>query len=416
MIMENPMRIVAGLAAVTVVLAACEKPSPSRPDPGPLPVTVVPAETRDIPDRRRYAGTTQAVEEVVLKARVEGFLEARHYEEGEMVSEGDVMFVIEQAPYEASLLRAQGTVREAEARLADARLVVERNRPLADSGAISTQDFDRQLADLAVAEGAYESAVGARIEAEIQLGYTEVRTPVTGRAGRRLVDVGNLVGGGGTASNLATVVTLDPIHVLFEPSGREAADFLAAWPSGKVPVTATVPGTGTTIQLHGTLDLVDNAAASSTSTFVARAVLDNPDGHVMSGLSVGVDVELGAVKGCVVVPEEAIQLDPQKAFVWVAHAGKLSRKTVELGTAWQGVRVVIGLDAGETVVVAGNPLGLKTGADVKPTRESIEDFLARKGRTGGHASDPLSAHPAQSPAAKSSVTDAAASSHTGKKP
>ncbi|MFM1833611.1 MAG: hypothetical protein RLZZ461_1927, partial [Planctomycetota bacterium] len=369
-------------------------------------------ENRDLPDHRRYPGTTQAVESVTLVARVEGFLERRLFEEGTAVAADALMFVIEPAPYEAQVLQAQGAVREAEAQVADARIVVERNRPLVESGAVSSQEFDAQLANLAVAEGALESARAAMLEAEIQLGYTEVRSPIAGRVGERFVDVGNLVGAIGGPSQLATVVSLDPMRVVFEPAGREAADFLAAWPSTTVPVIATVPGTTSSIELHGTLDLVDNTAASGTSTVLARATFPNPDGRVLPGLAVDLLVELGTLKNRIVVPDEAIRLDPQHAYVWVVEDGKLARKTVELGASSNGLRAVTGIDAKTAVVVEGNPLMLRTGAAVDSKSESIDAFIARMAATSS-STEPAAAHPAQSPVAKSAVTDPAASSSQG---
>lgn len=399
--------------AGTLGSAGCGKAAPEAKPKPPAPVTVVAAESRDVPDQRRYPGTTQAVEEISLVARVEGFLERRLFEEGTDVAAGDLMFVIEQAPYEAAVLQARGAVREAEAQVADSRLIVERNRPLAESGAVSRQDFDRQLADLAVAEGRFESARAAMIEAEIQLGYTEVRTPVAGRAGRRLVDVGNLVGDLGGPSELATVVALDPIRVVFEPAGREAADFLAAWPSTEVKVVATVPGSTASVTLQGSLDLVDNAADTGTSTFTARATFPNPDGRVIPGLAVDLDVTLGMMKDRIVVPAQAIRLDPQHAFVWIVDDGKLARKIVELGASWQGLRVIEGVDAGTKIVVQANPMALRTGASVKATSESIDDFLksAKKAEKAAAAGDPAAAHPAQSPTAK--VSSGHSSGHSG---
>jgi len=393
------------LAVITIFAGGCGKKPAPAPAPKTPSVVVVPAETRDLPDHRRYPGTTQAVESVTLVARVEGFLEQRRFEEGRDVAAGDLMFVIEPAPYEAKVLQTQGAVREAEAQVADARAVVERNRPLVERGAVSSQEFDAQLANLAVAEGALESARAAMIEAEIQLGYTEVRTPIAGRVGERFVDVGNLVGAIGGPSQLATVISLDPIRVVFEPAGREAADYLAAWPSTSVPVIATVPGTASSTALHGTLDLVDNTADGGTSTILARATFPNPDGRVLPGLAVDLLVELGTLKNRVVVPDEAIRLDPQHAYVWTVERGKLARRTVELGVSSDGLRAVTGIDAKTTVVVEGNPLMMRTGAKVDSTSETIDAFLARSRKAATSSSDPKSTHPAQTPAAKAAVTD-----------
>ena len=197
----------AASVSLATVLAACGSGKPkTSPKPPALPVTVVEVESQGIPDRRRFPGTTQAVMEVSLEARIEGFLEERLFEEGSIVERGEVLFVIEQPPYEANVLKAAGQVLEAKASLELSRLDYERNLPLAETGAVSTQELDQYAANLASARGQVEAAEAAMIQAEIQLEYTEVRAPFTGRIGERLVDLGNVVGGVGNPTRLATIV------------------------------------------------------------------------------------------------------------------------------------------------------------------------------------------------------------------
>lgn len=415
------------VAAVSALpLAGCGGGKPAAPQAPPaLPVTVVAAETQDIPNRRRYPGTTQAVMQVDLVARIEGFLEQRLFDEGSMVTKDEVLFVIEQPPYEADLLESDGAVLEAEANLRLTRADYERNAPLVESGAISRQEFDGLAADLATARGRLESARAARIDSEIQLGYTEVRAPFAGRIGQRLVDVGNVVGGVGDPSTLATIVQLDPMRVVFEPSGEEASQFLSLWPSTTVKVSISVPGVTDGTPIEGELDLVDNSANSATSTFLARASFPNPDGRVLPGLVTELIVDLGDLKDCVVVPEASIYRDPQHSFVWVVEDDKLLRQDVETGAQWNGMRVVEGLKTGTTVVVTGSPLALRTGATVKAKTETMKQYLkdsaaaAKKAAAPTPAGKPSSTksgatHPAQSPAAKASVHDpASAARHSG---
>ncbi|MCP4835984.1 MAG: efflux RND transporter periplasmic adaptor subunit [Phycisphaera sp.] len=401
-----------------IVLAGCggDKPAPKKAAP-PLPVTVVEVEKRDIPDRRRFPGTTQAVTQVSLVARVEGFLEDRLFEEGSVVNEGHVLFVIEQPPYEAEVLKAAGAVLEAEAALELARIDYERNLPLAETGAVSTQELDQYAADFASARGRLEAAEAARIEAEIRLEYTEVRAPFTGRIGERLVDVGNVVGGVGNPTALANLVQVDPMRVVFEPPGSDIVAFLAAWPSSDVSVEITLPGENGDKAIAGRLDLVDNVANQSTSTFLARASFPNADGRVLPGLAADLVVDLGMMADQMVVPAEAIRNDPQNAYVWVEKGGVLARTDVVLGPQWQGVRVVTGLEAGDHVLVTGNPLALRTGMKVAATDTTIDAFLAKTAKDAEakvKSADPASSHPAQSPAAKSTIHDSdAATRHSG---
>ena len=416
--------LVAAVSALPLVGCGGSKPA-AKPTPPALPVTVVAAETQDIPNLRRYPGTTQAVMQVDLVARVEGFLEERLFEEGSMVPKDEVLFIIEQPPYEADLLQTDGAVLEAEANLRLARADYERNAPLVESGAISSQDFDGYAASLATARGRLESARAARIEAEIRLGYTEVRAPFAGRIGERLVDVGNVVGGVGDPSTLATIVQLDPMRVVFEPAGEEAPEFLKLWPSTTVKVSISIPGQTDGTPIQGELDLVDNTANSSTSTFLARAEFANPGGGVLPGLVTELIVDLGELKNQVVVPEASIYQDPQHSFVWVVQDDKLLRQDVTTGAQWKGMRVVGGLKTGTKVVVSGNPLALRTGGTVKATTQTMKTFLQDAATAAKQAKAPTPAgkpsatkpggtHSAQSPAAKASVHDpASANRHSG---
>jgi RND family efflux transporter MFP subunit len=209
-------------------------------------------------------------------------------------------------------------------------------------------------------------------------------------------------------------VQLDPMQVYFEPSGVEAADFLSAWPSTTVPVTVTLRGETTARAIDGTLDYVGNAADGSTSTITARATFPNADGLVLPGLAVDLTVDLGLMKDQLVVPGQAIQTDPQHAFVWVVEKDVLHRQDVTLGAQWKGMRIVQGVTPGMKVVVSGNPLAMRTGIAVKPTQVTLDAFLADaakkasdskaatpKGRPS--ATKPGGNHPAQSPAARHDV-------------
>ena len=401
------------------ILIGCESKKPkTEAKPPPLPVTVVQVETQGIPDRRRFPGTTQAIMEVSLEARIVGFLEERLFEEGSIVERGEVLFVIEQPPYEADVLQAAGQLLEAKAALELARLDYERNLPLAETGAVSTQDLDQYAADLASARGKVEAAEGALIQSEIKLEYTEVRAPFTGRIGERLVDVGNVVGGVGNPSKLARLVQSDPMRVIFQPSGSDVSAFLAAWPSTEVSVEITIPGENDGKPIMGRLDLVDNVANNSTSTFLARAEFPNQDGKVIPGLVTDLVVDLGTMPDQMVVPNEAIRNDPQNAYVWLEKDGTLTRTDVELGAQWKGLRVVKGLKTGDRVLVTGNPMALRTGLKVSATTVTTKDFLAKNQKSakeaGSTSSDPHSTHPAQSPAAKSILHDSSATKgHSG---
>ena len=167
----------------------------------------------------------------------------------------------------------------AEVQLGFAREEYNRNEPLSLTGAISKQMWDQYVANLEGALAQLEAAHAALIQAQINLSYTEVMAPFAGRIGRRYVDVGNLVGPGQN-EDLALIVQLDPMRVVFEPAGRELGDYLAAWPATTVPVELTFSTTHGNKTVAATIDLVDNTLNSSTSTFMARAEFENADGTI----------------------------------------------------------------------------------------------------------------------------------------
>ena len=350
----------------------------------PLSVTAVTAETRTVPDKRIYPGNSQAIREAVLVARIQGYLEQRLFEEGTNVSANDLLFVIEQPPYQAGVLSAQGALVEARAEQAFAMIQFERNEPLVSSGAISASEWDQIVANVEVADGGVAVAEATLIQAEIDFSYTEVRAPYDGRMGQRFVDVGNLVGPG-TNEQLAELVVLDPMRVVFEPAATEASAFLAAWQGGQgtVPVSLSFAshGRSTAEVFEGTLDLFDNTADTATSTVLARAQFPNPQGTILPGTYATVTVTLGSLGSCVVIPDESIYTDPQYSYVWVIENDAISRVNITAGVRWNGLRVVTGISAGAVVVTAAKPSSLRQGLKVTPTVESIDAWIADQKKT-----------------------------------
>ncbi|MDG2021370.1 MAG: efflux RND transporter periplasmic adaptor subunit [Phycisphaerales bacterium] len=402
----------AGLFVAMLANGCGRRTAQAAPKSVEIPVTSVDSEKMNVPDLRRYPGNTEAVQQVTLEARVEGFLKQRLFEEGTSVTAGETLFVIEQPPYEANVLEAQGKLRSAEAAFDFARSEFTRNEPLVSSGAISAQDFDQYRSNLASAAAQMQVAEANLINARINLGYTEVTAPFDGRIGRRLVDVGNLVGPG-INENLAVLVDLDPMRVVFQPAGTELPDYLVAWPSSKVGVKVTVQGIQETMTFEGDLDLVDNEAAVDSSTFIARASFPNTDLKLVPGLFAEIEVDLGTLKDQVVVPVEAIQSEPQQAYVWTVKDEKLARVNVTLGPQWKELRVVTGLDPGIPVVVEGNPYMLKTDVPVRSKTLSLDAW--RKEVAGKQAAKSSKTkggrHPAQTHAAKHGVEPSAATGH-----
>ncbi|MCP3858921.1 MAG: efflux RND transporter periplasmic adaptor subunit [Phycisphaeraceae bacterium] len=377
------------ITMLTLAIAGCDRTTADPPPRPPIKADAITAASRDVPDVRRYPGTTEAVRQVMIVARVTGYLDARHFKEGSMVEAGAPLFTIEQAPYEAAVRSARGRLEDAVARATYARLEFERNEPLGVSGAISASAWDEIVAATAEAEGQLATAAGDLEVARINLSYTTITAPFAGRIGRRFVDVGNLVGPGSN-EDLAELVTVHPMRIVFDPPARDAAAFLAAWTRGVVPVTVTVDrGDADPASLNGEIDLVNNVVDDSTSTFLTRAEFPNPTGELLPGTYAPVDVRLGILRDRVVVPDAAIFKDTQYAFVWTVEDGKARRENVTVGVLWNGLRVVEGIDAGTVVVIAGDSIRLKEGAEVRASVDTLSSW--ESGRSGRPVDTPSGA-------------------------
>ena len=367
---------------VLMAFTGCGRTPTEAPQTTPMKATAITAERRNVPDVRRYPGTSQAVQQAMIVARLTGYLEARHFEAGTLVSEGDLLFTIEQAPFEAAVTSARGRLDEAIAQVAYADIEFQRNQPLVSTGAISASDWDGVVAAKAEADGLLEAAMGELEAAEIDLTYTTVEAPFSGRIGERLVDVGNLVGPESN-ENLAELVSVDPIRIVFDPPARDAASFRKAWTGGSVPVTATIErDRGPADSIEGTLDLVDNVVDPSTSTFLARAEIPNPRGDLMPGTYAPVAVRLDLLRDQVVVPEQAIFKDTQYSYVWSIEDGKARRRNVTVGTLWNGLRVVEGIAAGTVVVIAGDSVRIRDGSVLDATVGTLSAWEATRSDAG----------------------------------
>ena len=364
------------LMSTSFAFVGCEKPAPKKKEAPVLPMTVVKVEKRDIPDVRSYPGNTKAVLQANMVARVEGYLEKRDFKGGMDVKEGDLLFVIQQEPYEAKLVVAQAALLEAEVQVSFARTEYERNQPLAESGAISQQTWDGYVRNLESALAQFESAQADLIQSEINFSYTEVKAPFDGRIGRRLIDVDNLVGPGSGNEDLAILTQLDPMNIRFEPPGTELPEYLAKWPDTEIPVTVEFQTKVGAKSYQGVLNLVNNVLNPASSTFAARANFPNPDKDILPGLFGEVQVHIGTLKDQLVIPGEAIYSELQLQYVWVVGSDDaLKRKGVTTIMSYQGMMLVTGLDEGDTVVVQGNPRGLVAGAKIKPTLTTTDKFI-----------------------------------------
>jgi membrane fusion protein (multidrug efflux system) len=376
-------RVTAGLAAAAgLALAACSRPPEAVQLPKPVAVTVVAVAQRDVPVYGQYIGQTEAVRTVEVRARVEGFLERQAVADGADVKAGDLLFMIDPQPFRVALNNAKGQLERDKARLVNAQQVSARYLPLYQQQAVSRQELEQAQADERAAAATVETSRAAVEQAELNLGYTTVRSPVTGRMGKAEVRVGSLVGKG-EATLLATVSTLDPMWVNFSVSEREA---LQVWRGRQTELRARPSDGDITITLpddsvyphKGRLNFVDRAVDPRTGTLALRVAFPNPERLLQPGQYVRLRVLLEERSGALLVPQAAVQESQGSASVFVVGQDqKAQARPVQMGPRAGALWVVDdGLKPGEQVVVKGLQQ-LRSGILVEPTLEEIRPEPAR---------------------------------------
>lgn len=352
-------------AALPLLLHALPAAAQFGP-PGPPAVGVITAERRPVTESTEFVGRIEAINRVDIRARVTGFLQERLFREGQEVGQGQPLFTLERAPFEAEVARAQAQVASAEAQLANANLALDRARELVRTAAGTQVRVDDALAAQRAAQAALLAAQAQLRMAQINLGYTEIASPVDGKIGRATYAVGSVVGP--TSEPLATVVSQDPMRVSFPVSLRLGSElrerFAARGGPEAVRVRIRLPNGGMYEPL-GRVDFIDPQVDRGTDTILVRAVIANPpiggmgpagnDRRLIDGMFVAVFVEGAEPVPAVVIPRAAVLQDQQGNYVFVLAAGnRAERRAVTLGPAIAD-QVVIerGLEGGETVVTEG---------------------------------------------------------------
>jgi RND family efflux transporter MFP subunit len=361
------------LAFPLIVIAG---PPGSEDSPPPL-VTVAPVILQDVNPPEEYVGHMEAIQTVDLQARVEGFLEQINFKEGSFVHAGDLLYVIEQAPYQASVKADKARVEQLQAMLTKARQYLERVRTVR-SGGVSASDIDNAVAEELRAKAQLEEARATLERSELNLGYTTIRAPISGRIGRTAYTAGNLVGP--ASGPLARIAQMDPIRVVYSISENDIATIQMALKDAaqrqKNPLL--VPrirlSTGKTYQIAGKLDFVNNEVDAATGTIAVWAVFDNSDGLLLPGQYVTVLVTRSEPKLMPVVPQSAVLEDHDGRYVLVVeNQNRVRMRRVKSGPVI-GVNWAIesGLAVGEIVIVEGT-LKAQPGQIVKTVTEKEQN-------------------------------------------
>lgn len=349
-------------AAVSTLLAlAALPPAAALAQNAPPSVTVAKPIVREVIDNDEFIGRFQAVDEVAVRSRVGGYLQEIHFKDGSIVKAGDLLFVIDQRPFRTALNEAEATLEVARSTLTFADAQFKRADALVKSGSQAIQTLDDRRRELASAQANVRGAEAAVERAKLDLEYTSITAPISGRVDRRLFSTGSLVQADQTV--LTTIVSLDPIDFYFDVDERRLLSYAdTARASGTqlqeggsgLPVKVTI-GDFQHSTFDGTLNFAENRVDNQTGTMRIRARLPNPDYVLQPGLFGRIQIGGSLPYRAILVPDEAIGSDQNERVVYVlAEDGSVSTKPVRTGPRIYGYRVIRdGMDGNETIVVNG---------------------------------------------------------------
>lgn len=354
---------------IMTLLAGCEAKSeeaaaPSSPPPPEVDVAQIVAQPVVLSES--FTGRVEAAETVELRPRVSGYIQEAAFEEGELVEQGALLFLIDQRPYQARVGAAQADLAQARSQLAQAGSEAERARVLLGRQAISQEVHDQRQSTLNNARAMVDAAQAALESAELDLEYTRITAPVSGRVGRAMVTLGNLANA--DQSLLTTLVSIDPVHVYFE-ADEQAAFASQTLLTSDAPNSLTIElGGDPQRQYKGTLDFIDNRLNPNTGTLQFRAVLANPDGRIRPGEFARVDMPVARLEQAVLVDRKAVLTNQDRRYVYVVDENNLAERRQVTTGRQVAERTVIteGLNAGDRVIVNGVQKVFFPGMEVSP--------------------------------------------------
>ena len=372
-------RAVGGLAvlALVVALAACDDSSNAAQQQAALPppaVSVAKPVVREVVEDDEFVGRFEAIDEVDIRARVGGYLQKIHFTDGAVVAQGDLLFTIDQRPFQTAVAEAEANLTIAQSQVEFTTKQVERARELSTRGNISVSALDERQQEFLAAQAQVQGARAALDNARLDFEYTEIRAPVGGRIDRNFISVGNLVSPDDTI--LTRIVSLDPIYFYFDIDERS---FLAYARDARSRGLSLQEGSGSLPvrvrtaderdgSFDGKLDFAENRVDRGTGTVRVRAVLPNPDLVLQPGLFGTINIPGSLPYRGVLIPDDAIAADQDRRIVYVVdEAGKVTARQIRPGPRLHGYRVVReGLEGDETIVINGL-MRVRPGVTVTPS-------------------------------------------------
>jgi RND family efflux transporter MFP subunit len=337
---------------------------------------------REVSEWNEYTGQFISTESVEIRARVSGYLTEIHFQDGQFVKAGDLLFVIDQRPFEIALAQAEAQVTQQAARLDLANQQLKRAAALRERDVVSADTYDQRMAEVRQATGALDEAKAAVRSAQLDLEFSRVTAPMSGHISRHLVSIGNLVfgGSGGSTTLLTTIVATDPIYCFFDMSETDLLGYQRAAAQGRLKLAG--PG-ALAIEarlfddkgwpLKGALNFVENQVDPGSGTLRVRAVFPNPDSRILSGQFAQVRVAASEPHQALLVPDSAVVQDQSRKLLMVVREdGTVEPHVVELGPLSDGLRIIRrGITATDRVVINGT-IRVRPGAKVTPQPGKIE--------------------------------------------